>query len=664
MKNNKQALILFINALLVIIISIVILYFPFFQYEFLHPSYQIKKITDKDHSIVDFYDHSEKMSLEIAENALSQKYEFQDKKRSFAAIDRPLAEIFSSYEPYNNTQSFYIHSLSILFDLVRAHKCTGDEDYLKLGNRIIRKWYKVNPRKLFTENEYAWYDHSTAIRITAVLFFWDHFSKYSHDVELDRTIKMLTNDSIRYLRNPFRYSQHHNHGVFQDIALQYIALHLENDIEQKIIIEEVQQRAFDQFKFLISTDGISLENSPGYHYVITHLLNRFIQISPKKYKNNNLSNLLNLLNKNLAIFLKSDHTLTEIGDTDKNVRYDEYKSQEKGQLVSPESGFVVFKYEPYYYFLARSQSTIDNHKHDDSFSFIFDWSNESIVSECGFLSYENNADRKYSRSRKAHSTIFLPNESSLKSKSKFEGYINNDRLFYLRMIGSLNDNFIKRQFLYLKNYSILLILNENNVNLPFSQIFHLSEKINKIEKLSSQLIQVQTSLNQNIWISSESSKLELLYGNNKLAPSYKAIPYKKLKPAYSVLQNTRDKNLITAFSKDKQASIQISDNNILLEKAKDKFKIIIDDDTIQINEKDYLIHKIELSETIKKDIDKKYWPTHYYATRILMLIVFSILFYVLMALLLRKRLKNKTLFISYLIVPYFGLITLLLKILF
>ena len=181
MKYNKRNFLIFINAIFVIIFSIGILFYPFFRYEFLQKNYKIKKLTNRDYSNVDFYEHSKIISNEIAENAIVNKFEFQDKKRSFEIINKSLRDIFSSYEPALNTQSLYIHSLSILFDLVRAHKINEDENYLKIGSRIIKKWYELNPRKLLSYNEYSWNDHSTAIRISAILYFWDYFSEYSED---------------------------------------------------------------------------------------------------------------------------------------------------------------------------------------------------------------------------------------------------------------------------------------------------------------------------------------------------------------------------------------------------------------------------------------------------------------------------------------------------
>ena len=364
------------------------------------------------------------------------------------------------------------------------------------------------------------------------------------------------------------------------------------------------------------------------------------------------------------MFLFYDNTLPEVGDTDPNVKYESFPFKPVGKIISSESGFLLFKNYPQYYFLGRTQSIINNHRHNDSFSFIFNWNTERIISECGFLNYENSFESKYTKTRNAHSTIVVK-EISYKdfSDADFENYIDNKQFFYVKINGTINGLRYIRSIIYFKKAKILLINDKNLDSKSISRIFHLSKDIKNISQLSKSF-ELLTKKEETIYVNSALETMKLLFGDNKFSPSYTAIVYDSLRPSYSIYQTSNQNNLQIAFSKNKPISFNIKNNIMKLKKGKYSYNIQSGDNTIIINKQRFEAIRINKRNLTKQLPKRKYWPTHFYATKLFKIIIFVLFLYFMFLFVLKKIIKHKIIYIFYIVLPYCGLIILMLKILY
>lgn len=203
MRTKKMNFKNIVPFFVLVILTILLCFFPTIKFEILHKSYIFKQRAIK--SNLDYFRHEKDISKQIANNALNNKYEFQDKKCYFPIIEDSLNNIFKDQNQYlNNTHELYANSLSILFDLSDAYMQTRNITFNDKGTQIISLWYKYNKRFCKKRTQFSWNDHSTALRVIALLYFLDN--QPNSNVYNNKEINSILNVSMKYLLNPNNYS--------------------------------------------------------------------------------------------------------------------------------------------------------------------------------------------------------------------------------------------------------------------------------------------------------------------------------------------------------------------------------------------------------------------------------------------------------------------------
>ncbi|MCK5763415.1 MAG: hypothetical protein KAH05_04785, partial [Clostridiales bacterium] len=372
-----------LNFLIIVILSAVICFYPQLRFEVFSNKFMFRQTQNTEK--FDYFRHSQLDANRIADNALNNIYEFQDKMCYFPIIKDSLKNILKKQDKYiNNTHELYANSLSILFDLSDAYMQTKNNEYNEKGMQIILQWYKNNKRFHKKRTLFSWNDHSSSLRVIALLYFLDNQPKtnlYNH-----KEINSILNVSMKYLLNPNNYSFKGNHGIFQDIALLYLIDHIKDENTRKKLKQIPITRFEVQIETAFSEEGIHLENSPHYHLVVVDLMKSFLSLLSENELSQSTIQIFEKAKKNREIFVLQNKTLPEIGDTDKNIIYPEIQSV-NDNFISPEGGYFLKKNLPEIYFLARTQSPLKNHRHNDASSFVLFFNNEKIISETGFLDY-------------------------------------------------------------------------------------------------------------------------------------------------------------------------------------------------------------------------------------------------------------------------------------
>ena len=156
----------------------------------------------------------------------------------------------------------------------------------------------------------------------------------------------------------------------------------------------------------------------------------FLSLLSENDLNQSIIQIFEKAKKNRKIFILQNKTLPEIGDTDKNIIYPDIKSI-NGSFISPKSGYFIKKDLPKMYFIARTQSPLQNHRHNDASSFILYLNNEKIISETGFLDYSKTDTRNFIKSKFAHNILFADNDLSLSNNiGYFREYISDPNNIY------------------------------------------------------------------------------------------------------------------------------------------------------------------------------------------------------------------------------------------
>jgi len=486
-------------------------------------------------------------SVSIANDALLNKFRF-NQKFNFNAINdlekawktslKKIPFLNYGFQYDNNSHELQVQSLEILYDLIVAHKSNQNDLYLKKGIEIIKSWINNNTRFSPFQSIMLWNDHATSNRITAILIFYDYATQHilfsENEISL---INDITKKSIAYLASEYNYTKNHNHGIFEDLALLICSIHLSDDALKKKYSEIAIKRFSSQIIGTYDSSGVHLENSPGYHIVITELINQFIHLVELYHLSldSEIIKIVDYANKNKFYFVLNNGRYPPVGDTPYKICDYFIKKTDNPVLISQDGGFVVYK-ENEFYLLIRTQSILENHAHDDQLSFIYEVNNDLIISEAGFLDYTNSENNKFVHSEVAHNKINFEDRKK-RSLFYFSNTLNNNEIFYCKVISQEGN--ISREFLLDKKLKILFVNDTiNNILKPCNEILNFGIDIKDIKKISNLLNIIMANGNNYYTASFLSNDLiysEIYFGSQKPRYGWHAKEFSGLEPSYTIV---------------------------------------------------------------------------------------------------------------------------------
>lgn len=162
----------------------------------------------------------------------------------------------------NRSYGFRTNGLVFLDDTYSEYCSTGDEKYAKLIMTYVIDWAKQN-QEYKADDEWVWHDDATALRVFRMSLYYDEFKELC-----TRKEQKMIEDSLAFqaelLTSDEFYTEKHNHGMHQDIALlTYALLHAEGE-QQKEYIAKALSRTGDYLDYVYTDDGIHKEHSPFY----------------------------------------------------------------------------------------------------------------------------------------------------------------------------------------------------------------------------------------------------------------------------------------------------------------------------------------------------------------------------------------------------------------
>lgn len=398
--------------------------------------------------------------------------------------------------PYHDPSwCFYFHSLDTVGYLMNAYEKNPSQDYLKKAKWYIDSWIKANPSPQNQASAFAWSDHSTANRVTNIIYFWQYYKKSKiYDKAYEENLMNLLEVHGDFLANNQNYTKGMNHGIYQDRSLIELALLFPNMKNSQLWYETAMSRLLSHVYHDVTRSGIHKEHSPAYHLLVLNLFKGIdtflIQFNKKEPE---LKNIVVKMEDYLAYLAKPDGDLPIMGDSEpKNIHSLDSTNisspalnyvlskgikgkQPANDSFYPDGGVAIFRNgwnikDPLYIlFTAAFHSNI--HKHADDLSFLFTYGKTNFFVDSGKYNYiETNPYRQYFKSTMAHNTITVDGKSYpltnvQSNKAKIHRYQTTNHYSYVTGSHSLYRGItIQRTLIYLKRFNSLLIRDVINSN--------------------------------------------------------------------------------------------------------------------------------------------------------------------------------------------------------
>ncbi len=322
-----------------------------------------------------------------------------------------------------NTTQYLWHALNHVQPLLLAFNDYANKSFLPPIQSLIEQWINDNILTTPEKHEfYTWYDHGTAERLMVLSHAWFISLREKLDIRfitklLQTLIKhadLIASEWFYAKNQPIRY---HNHAVFQDMALFVAATILPTYSNAGKWKHTALTRLNEQFAHLVTEQGVSIENSYGYHVALQDICK---SIASWQKINDSKSEFIPIYKK----MLNFTHAVS-YGDT-RGASYGDSFRLTNDKIYSEESKKAkllpcIFDYTESGYFIAQgvtnnlpwkllflAPSKSSTHKHEDNLNIIFWAGGVEWLIDPGFHSHQyKDFLTAYARGVKAHNVPFV-----------------------------------------------------------------------------------------------------------------------------------------------------------------------------------------------------------------------------------------------------------------
>ncbi|USD22389.1 heparinase II/III domain-containing protein [Microbulbifer variabilis] len=393
-----------------------------------------------------------------------------------------------------STYSLYIYAFYPISYLLNAYEITQNEIYLNNALKLVDGFYrweaqgfkKINKKmRKILHGDHAFSNRTQSL--CYLLVCMRHAGKNISDKLIENLIK--NGDYLSDIKN---YS-HYNHGLMMDLSL----LGLINTLDG----EHINYPASYKLNLIarlnhsisrdITSDGVHVENSPGYHFWLLSFLEKVID--PLAYIDTDLYKLAScVLEKASAyamLIARPDGSVPAIGDTHAGVKYK--ISQGLSSKYLKDANKVIFR-DPddtvWAYFCSGYKTHV--HKHGDNGAFNLFYKGQDVFIDPGFLNYEKTDSSIEIKKTSFHNTVCPKGENqeiieiNLSQenqnyqgnigRSKIIGYRNlNEVEIALAKISDYQSCTIDRLIIWVKPNIFLIYDTLDGVHQSMEQFFHV-----------------------------------------------------------------------------------------------------------------------------------------------------------------------------------------------
>lgn len=148
---------------------------------------------------------------------------------------------------------------------LRAYQITGREVFFEAAREVILAWAQFEGSAWLPRGS-LWNDHAIAARVPVLGEFWRLYRNHpDYRPEEAKIVFQLVARSAQLLAKPGHFTYATNHGVMQNLALWHLCLAFptlpNTDRHKQLALKRMR----DQMVFYVSSEGVVLEHSAGYH---------------------------------------------------------------------------------------------------------------------------------------------------------------------------------------------------------------------------------------------------------------------------------------------------------------------------------------------------------------------------------------------------------------
>ena len=331
----------------------------------------------------------------------------------------------------NNSWVFYFHNLIWLNDFLLKGE-QGDANSALIAFKVIHDWIISNAQWPAKHGKFVYGDHSTAERLKVFYRAMRLYKKIQYrDDEFFKLLLTGILNHIALMASEEKYLNWHNHGIIFDKCL----LEVLKDFPEFKMRKEVQdlavKRCLEQFRFAFTSEGIHKEHSPCYHYFVTCMLLKSVDLIEESGQNVPvfLKDLADKSSEFYAYILKPDGTFPNFGDCSggkkwsPNQKYlnahpelqyaltDGKTGKRPSELfkIFPQSGWAIFrdKWPSDVYAAIQSDFHSFGHYQEDDTSFMLNAFGHDLVIDPGLHTYDKNPIDIYMRKARAHNVLIV-----------------------------------------------------------------------------------------------------------------------------------------------------------------------------------------------------------------------------------------------------------------
>lgn len=425
-------------------------------------------------------------------------------------------------DPFGDvTWQFLLHEMRYVLTLVEMGAASGDLRYLARAEEIVLDWIDANHRWFLRRPlRHAWHDHATALRARAWLPFFEAWraSPLFDAEEAERILSAIVTHA-ELLADPEFYTEMHNHGIDQDIALLAIAVAFPEFRKSREWLDLARARLARQVAATISPGGVHLEHSPGYHIFVAGELREAVEFARRhgiELEPRDLSDLIRRMARAAAWMLRPDGRVVRIGDTVAWPPLDETHpvlgplSREepllrfaltRGREGSPgptaaffrEEGYAVFRdtwgtasdfERAFHLFFTAAAHEGRAHKQADDLSFVLYARGRPLIEDAGYhSSHAGDPGREYALHARAHNSVLVDGEGFEGWSARIEETCEGDGFAFLVASHENYPGLRHRRTLLHVRPATAIVVDEIRKKTPggtertFDQLFHLAPEL-------------------------------------------------------------------------------------------------------------------------------------------------------------------------------------------
>jgi hypothetical protein len=254
----------------------------------------------------------------------------------------------TTFDHHQGVMQLGYASFEVPDTLVRAYAHSGQSAYLARAASFIESFARYEERR-WLDRGFLWNDHAIAERVGVLARFWHAYRRSPvFEARVAEAVVRHVMRATRYLARADHFTVATNHGIMQNIALLQAATAFPRIPEAGSLAALAVARLDEQYAFLISSEGVVLEHSAGYHKAGLHMLGTVIELMglngidvPLAWKD--------LLARGIefeTLLRRPDGTLPAFGDTDYDlpatVRPRTSDGAAGGFSIFPVSGYAIW----------------------------------------------------------------------------------------------------------------------------------------------------------------------------------------------------------------------------------------------------------------------------------------------------------------------------------